>query len=59
MPRYTYTYDKPLSLQILASSKAEADEKFEVFDKKLLKIVYEEKGITLDKGEHIHVVETT
>lgn len=57
MPTYRYTYDKPLTLQIRASTRAEADEKFTVFNKKLLKIIYEEKGISLDKGTQIQVDE--
>jgi|GEM_PF-1088754 hypothetical protein len=58
VPKYTYTYDKPLSLQIVASNRAEADERFKLLNEKLLKLIYEEKGLIFDKGQHIRVDET-
>jgi hypothetical protein len=57
MPKYTFTYDKPLSLQVLASNGSEADEKLRRLNDKLLTVMRDE-GFIFDRGEHIRVDES-
>ena len=56
MKKYTFTYDRPLSLQVLASNSSEADEKLKRLNNKLLTLMQDE-GFIFDKGERIRVDE--
>jgi hypothetical protein len=52
MPKFTYTYSEPLSLETTANNRAEAEARLERFNQKLIELAHE-MHFMLKKGDRI------